>query len=253
MPLFKKTSVDSEQYTPSNVQAYEMIYGTDFVSPGGREIAKQFAQRLELRPGERVLDVGSGLGGCACMLAQEFETDVDGLDFSSSMVAEASARCREKGLSEKVRFFQQDCLELEAIEEYDAIMSRDVFLHIGDKERLFRNLFRALKPGGRMLFTDYGCRERPWPWTFARYVKARGYTLHTLYEYSTIIERSGFSEVLSEDITALFIDTLRKEMRGLKDLPWHQRATFRLAWTSKLRAARKGVHRWSLIQAVKPG
>jgi phosphoethanolamine N-methyltransferase len=253
MPLLKKPGVNSEQYTPSNVHAYELIYGSDFISPGGHRLAKQFAQKLNLRPDDKVLDVGSGLGGCACMMAQEFEANVDGLDLSSSMVVEAAARCKQKGLSEKVRFFQKDCLKLEDADLYDAVISRDVFLHIADKERLFSNLYRVLKPGGRMLFTDYGCGERPWPWSFARYVKARGYALHTLGEYSALIEQAGFVEVSAEDITPLFAQTLSEEMQRLKNLPWHKRAAFRLAWSSKLKAARKGVHRWSLLQAVKPG
>lgn len=252
MPLIK-ADAESEQYTAANVAAYETIYGRDFISPGGREMARHFAEKLNLSPAERVLDVGSGLGGCACMIAQEFQARVEGIDFSSGMVHEATVRCREKGLSDQVRFLQKDCLTMDETERYDAVISRDVFLHIADKTLLFKNLYRAMKPGGRLVFTDYCCREEPWPWSFKRYVKTRRYTLHTPEQYAELIRGAGFENVICEDITPLFIDTLRQEMDRLKQLPWPKRAAFKLAWKSKLKAAQKGVHRWGQFTAAKPG
>lgn len=252
MPLLEP-DVDSEQYTAANVAAYEVIYGRDFISPGGKKLASHFSGMLELQPGEKVLDVGSGLGGCAFTMAEEFQARVVGLDFSSEMVEEATNRCRMRGLQESVRFEREDCLRLQVAEEYDAVISRDVFLHIADKQHLFKNLYRALKPGGRILFTDYLCREKPWPWAFTHYVKTRNYTLHTLEDYATLLRDAEFSEVKSEDITQLFIDTLREEIGRAKSLPWHKRAAFKLGWNSKLRAANKGVHRWGVFQAKKPG
>lgn len=249
-----KEDIHKDQYSSASVAAYEAIYGADFVSPGGREMARRFVQRLGLTPGQTVLDVGSGLGGCAFLMAQEFEVNVVGVDAASSMVLEARQRCGQKGLAQLVDFREQDCLELTDSATYEAVVSRDVFLHIHRKEQLFERLYTALKPGGRLLFTDYCCREKPWPWGFAAYVEARGYCLHTLPEYVGLIQGAGFTQVEATDITDLFVETLNSELKRVgtsKELGWTSRTGLALAWRTKLKRARSGVHRWGLFEATK--
>ena len=148
---------DTEQYAPAEIRKYEAIYGRHFVSPGGEALARECIERLDLARGDRVLDVGSGLGGSAFLMARECGARVHGIDVSPEMVAMASARCREQGLESAVRFTLGDCTALAGSRAYQAIYSRDVFLHIEDKAGLFAVLHELLVPGGRLLFTDY-CR-----------------------------------------------------------------------------------------------
>ncbi|MGA8259193.1 MAG: methyltransferase domain-containing protein, partial [Arenicellales bacterium] len=191
--------LDSEQYTERSIRAYEEVYGRDFVSPGGERMARELIGRLGLEPGSRVLDAGCGLGGSAFLMAREYGARVDAMDLSQNMIDMARRRCEEHGLDGRVALEHGDCLALDRPERYDAIYSRDVFLHIHDKPRLFKVLLAALRPGGRLLFTDYCCGEKPWSDEFSRYVEDRAYSLHTLPEYEGLLRTAGFVDVASHD------------------------------------------------------
>jgi phosphoethanolamine N-methyltransferase len=187
--------LDSSQYLSSAILQYESVYGDDFVSPGGREMAVELIRRMALTPGSQVLDVGCGLGGSAFVMAAEFGLRVDGIDLSKNMLRLANAKLAANGLSDSVNLQWGDCLELERENVYDAVYSRDVFLHIQDKSRLFTTLENALQPGGKLLFTDYCCGPKPWDDDFGDYVKDRNYSLHTVDEYAGIISDAGFRQV----------------------------------------------------------
>ena len=152
--------LDSSQYLESSILQYESIYGEDFVSPGGRELAFEMIAGMALAPDSRVLDVGCGLGGSAFVMAGDFGLQVDAIDLSRNMLALAERKLAANGLADRVSLQWGDCLELDCSERYDAIYSRDVFLHIADKARLFTVLNAALKPGGQLLFTDYCCARK---------------------------------------------------------------------------------------------
>lgn len=245
--------LNDEQYSPQNVTNYERVYGANFISPGGKDRAREFLQLLNLEPGQKVLDVGCGVGGGPFLLAEEFRVFVKGVDRSQSMIALAKERCESMGLSELATFEAIDCLEMSDENTYDAVVSRDVFLHIHDKAALFQRLIEALKPGGKLMFTDYCCGPPPWPPGFAKYVERRNYRLHQIQEYAEVLSSAGFQDVESRNITELFVETLSAEIRNLSkaEIKWTTKAGLTMAWKAKLVAAKLGAHRWGLFQARK--
>ncbi len=247
--------LDSSQYQETSILQYESVYGEDFVSPGGRALALEMVARLALEPGARVLDVGCGLGGSAFVMAREFGLRVDAIDLSRNMLRLAQRKLDANGLSDLVELQWGDCLELECANHYDAAYSRDVFLHVADKARLFERLYRALRPAGKLLFTDYCCRAGSWSDDFSRYVDARGYTLHTPDDYAELMVAAGFEQVLAVDETARFVDILQTELVRIDSLPMEQAARNKLceSWRQKIQRARDGEQRWGLFTAVKPG
>ena len=245
--------LDSTQYSVDSIQLYEAVYGEDFVSPGGLAMATELLSGLELPRGSKVLDVGCGLGGSAFVMAHEFGLIVDGIDLSKNMLSMAEEKRQAHQLTASVRFEQGDCLQLDCPEHYDAIYSRDVFLHIHDKSRLFSVLYAALKPGGRLLFTDYCCGEKPWGEVFVEYVRDRAYCLHTLNEYADLIEKADFVEVRKTDMTSRFIEILRNDLKTIEalDLSAQIRSSLRQSWMGKLERAESNDHRWGLFTADK--
>ena len=163
--------LDSTQYSTSSILQYEAVYGEDFVSPGGYELVVEHIGHLDLAPGSRVLDVGCGLGGSAFVMARQFCLYVDGIDLSKNMLVMANAKLSAYGLSDRVNLELGDCLELQRPEYYYAVYSRDVFLHIDDKTRLFSVLRAALLSGWKLFFTDYCCGEKPLGKEFSAYVE----------------------------------------------------------------------------------
>ncbi len=253
LPGGTQQALDSSQYTLSSIQQYEAVYGEDFISPGGKPMAVELIQKMDLKPGARVLDVGCGLGGSAFVMARDFGLIVDGVDLSKNMLALANQKLEKYGLPESVALEHGDCLELNRPQRYDVVYSRDVFLHIENKAKLFSVLKECLRSGGRLLFTDYCCGPDPWHGDFTAYVQERGYTLHTLTEYADLLSVARFEHVECIDLTTRFIAILEADLEKIAELPLEEssRAKLEQNWRGKLVHAQTGDHRWGLFTAVK--
>lgn len=245
--------LDSSQYTRKEIEKYEAVYGRDFVSPGGLASARQFCAQLDLQPGMWVLDVGCGMGGSAFHMVQQHGVYVDGIDLSANMLAFARERRAELGLTSAVNLLHGDILDFQPSIQYDRIHSRDVFLHIHDKVRLFARLHAVLAAGGKLLFTDYCCGEGEKSADFAGYVQQRDYALCTVAEYRALLQQAGFRSVMAEDCTAQFIDILTHELAHLATamLDEASRAELVQSWQRKRARAVAGEQCWGLFQAER--
>ena len=86
--------------------------GEDQLHVRGAEATVELAELAALREGERVLDVGAGLGGPARFLAERFGVDVTGVDVTAAFVERAKALARDAGLADRVRFVRADATSL---------------------------------------------------------------------------------------------------------------------------------------------
>ncbi|KAK6466352.1 phosphoethanolamine N-methyltransferase 3 isoform X2 [Huso huso] len=171
--------LDSQQYSCRGILRYEKIFGRGFISTGGARTTEEFVDMLALLPGQRVLDVGCGIGGGDFYMARKFGASVLGIDLSSNMVEIAMERSVEENLP-SVQFEVGDATRRLFPEcSFDVVYSRDTILHIADKLALFKQFYSWLKPGGKLLISDYCCGEKPWTPAFQDYVKQRGYILYT--------------------------------------------------------------------------
>jgi arsenite methyltransferase len=138
-------------------------YGSDVVAmllgdsyhPGGLALTRRLAARLDLRPGQRVLDVASGRGSTALLLAREYDVDVTGVDLSDANVALAAGAAQAAGLTDRVRFEVGDAERLPAADAtFDAVVCECAFCTFPDKPTAATQLARVLRPGGRLGVTD---------------------------------------------------------------------------------------------------
>jgi SAM-dependent methyltransferase len=109
---------------------------------------------LNLKTGERVLDVGSGPGHQALEMSPMVGPSgkIDGVDISESMLQIARARC--DGVS-NIEFHQGDAVNLPfQAGSFDAVMSSMVFEYLPDVPAALREVHRVLKPGGRVVIHD---------------------------------------------------------------------------------------------------
>jgi len=241
--------LDSSQYTRESILKYEKIYGHGYISTGGLDSTQDIVKMLNLQPNMEVLDVGSGIGGSAFHMAQEYGVHVHGLDLSHNMLAIAHERLQELNIDSRITFEFGDILEHTTDSVYDVVYSRDAFLHIPQKAQLFQTLKRTLKPGGSMFFTDYCWGEGTHSAEFLEYVAQRKYDLHTVKGYGKLIAEAGFVEVQAMDKTALFGDYLELELAKLPNddsLP-----EIRKSWQDKLTRNRAGEQGWGWFMARK--
>ena len=155
-----------------------------------------------LRPGETVVDLGSGAGFDVFLAARQVgpEGRVIGVDMTDAMLAQARENAR-KGAFENVEF-RKGTIEALPIEDatVDAILSNCVINLSPEKERVFAEAFRVLKPGGRLMISDI-VLERPLPEEILRSVDAylgcvAGGSLRSVYLET--VEKAGFREVRIE-------------------------------------------------------
>jgi 2-polyprenyl-3-methyl-5-hydroxy-6-metoxy-1,4-benzoquinol methylase len=111
---------------------------------------------LELREGERVLEIACGNGQMARRMAQLGATVV-ATDFSQRFVELAAARTREAGLADRVTFQQVDATDEAALlalgeGRYDAVVCNMALMDMTEVEPLFRAIVQLLAPGGRFVF-----------------------------------------------------------------------------------------------------
>ncbi len=109
-----------------------------------------------LAPGERVLDLGSGAGTDSLVAAQMVGPtgSVTGIDMTPEMLAKARASAAELG-AENVEFVEAEAERLPfADESFDVVISNGVIDLIPDKDAVFAELRRVLRPGGRIQVAD---------------------------------------------------------------------------------------------------
>ena len=109
----------------------------------------RLAQQLDLKPGQRILEIGCGWGGFAEIAAAEFGCTVIGLTLSTEQAAFARQRMARTGLSEQVEIRIQDYRDVEGT--FDHVVSIEMFEAVGEKfwPTYLDTLTRRLKPGGR--------------------------------------------------------------------------------------------------------
>ncbi len=137
-------------------------YGSDLASlvlgpsfhPGGRELTRRLARMACLRPGERVLDVASGAGGSALLLAEEFDVVVHGVDLSPSLVAKANESAIATGRPDHPTFEVGDAEHLAERGRFDTVFCECAMCTFPDKETAARGFVRALRTGGRVCLAD---------------------------------------------------------------------------------------------------
>ncbi len=105
--------------------------------------------RLEIRPGDHILEIGCGWGGFARYAAQAADVRVTGITLSTEQLAFARERTAEAGLDERVDFRLQDYRDVQG--QFDAVASIEMYEAVGEDywPSYFRAIQRALKPGGR--------------------------------------------------------------------------------------------------------
>ncbi|MCK5620852.1 MAG: methyltransferase domain-containing protein [Alphaproteobacteria bacterium] len=187
------------EYTDEFVSFLELIWGEGYLSPGGPDEVGRILDGLDLT-GLHVLDIGCGTGGIALSLAADYgAAKVIGVDVEDPVLATANRRAAAKGLADRVEFVKVTAGPLPFGDgEFDLVFSKDSMIHIPDKETLFADVFRLLKPGGWFAASDWLSSHdgEPTP-VMKRYMEAEGlsFGLGSPERYREALAAAGFAEI----------------------------------------------------------
>jgi SAM-dependent methyltransferase len=164
MQALEGAGVDTVRLTRADLHAVDEFH------MGWHAATEALGRALRLAPGTAVLDVGAGLGGPARHFAEAHGCDVTGLDLTPDFVAAATGLTRRTGLADRVRFVEGSALAMPFADgRFDAASLIHVGMNIADKSRLFAEIRRVLRPGGRLAIYDLmrtgpGEITMPMPW-----------------------------------------------------------------------------------------
>jgi cyclopropane-fatty-acyl-phospholipid synthase len=183
---------------------------SDSLEQAQEQKKRHLAAKLLLKPGQHILDIGSGWGGLALYLARTAAVDVTGITLSTEQLAYARQRSELEGLTDRVRFKLLDYRLEDG--KYDRIVSVGMFEHVGIRH--YREYFESV----RDLLTDDGVAlihtiggadgpSAPHPWIY-KYIFPGGYT-PALSEVVPVIERAGLYITDIEVLRLHYAETLR--------------------------------------------
>lgn len=144
----------STVYREVRLETYGEDYGqTSWVTT---EESREIPRLLGLTANSRVLEVGCGSGGYALQVAEGVGCQLVGVDINAPGVRNANQLAQIRGLAPRVRFEECDASKQLSFEDasFDAVFSNDVLCHLPGRANVLQEMFRVLKPGGRMLFSD---------------------------------------------------------------------------------------------------
>jgi ubiquinone/menaquinone biosynthesis C-methylase UbiE len=146
------------------------LAGIDEFHVGGRQATLNLAAQLAPEQGLKLLDIGSGLGGASRCLATEFGCRVTGIDLSADYCRVAGLLAARLDLGTQVCYRQADALNLPfAAGTFDLLWTQHASMNIAAKARLYQEMWRVLKPGGKLAIYDVlagagGPVHFPVPW-----------------------------------------------------------------------------------------
>lgn len=159
----EKANIDLVSVTADDLHSLDMLH------MGGLSATDELAALAGVREGQRVLDVGCGVGGPARRLAGRFGAKVTGIELSRRLFETAVALTELVKMTDRVQIEQASALALPFEDRsFDIVTMQHVAMQITEKDELFGELTRTVEPGGRLalheIFSGAGELHYPLAW-----------------------------------------------------------------------------------------
>jgi phosphoethanolamine N-methyltransferase len=210
------TSKQTQEYDDALVALLELVWGEGYMSPGGPEEIRAIVEGVALG-GKEVLDLGCGTGGITRFLAATYRpARVVGIDVDAGLIARAGKAAGELG---NVAFQTVAPGPLPFADgSFDVVFSKDAMVHIADKEALFVDVFRILRPGGCVAASDWmSSSDGPFSPDMAYYLEAEGlgFGMASPSRYRAAMEGAGFRDIRMTDRNEWYRPLARREHAAL--------------------------------------
>ena len=177
----------------------------------GRSATMELAKEVGLNESMRILDIGCGIGGSARTLFSNFRCNVTGIDLCEEFCRAADLINERLGYSSNIEIQQGDALNVPFDNSsFDTIFIQHVLMNIENKERLISEIFRLLRPKGRLALNTI-CAGSVNPIHFP-VIWANNPSISFLRspnELRQVLVTSGFKELLWRDDTKKVLEEIQ--------------------------------------------
>jgi phosphoethanolamine N-methyltransferase len=259
-------TADAEpEYDDTAIRFLEALWGEGYLSPGGPDEVDRVVEGLSLN-GKTVLDIGCGSGGITLHLVERHgAAHATGFDVEQPVIEAARQRAAVRGFANRASFVQSPPGPLPFTDRsFDVVFSKDALLHVPDKDALFAEIFRVLKPGGVFAASNWmiGHDGEPSP-EMKAYVAAEGlsFAMASPARYAQAMRSAGFADITVRDRNPWYREVARGELARLKG-PLYARAAAAVGaayvdkniktWEAMQKVLDSGEHRPTHLRGWKP-
>ncbi|MDC0056580.1 methyltransferase domain-containing protein [Alphaproteobacteria bacterium] len=211
---------DEGHYGPKQLNLLKTVWGEGFLSPGGTDEIDAVLNGVDVS-GKSILDIGCGCGGAAIHFIKNHNSkSVLGIDTELLVIK----RAQELALKNEVnKFVEFRCVKPGPLdipnESVDLVFSKEVFLHIHNKDYLIKDIYRVLKPGGLVAASDWmRIDDHPPSLQMKEYIKAEGLDMYmcSLNHYEKLLKNAGFFNITIKDRNAWYLSKAKKEVLAIE-------------------------------------
>ena len=243
------THPQDAEYDDTAIRFLEAMWGEGYLSPGGPDEVDRVVAGIDLSA-RSVLDIGCGSGGIALHLARAHGAGhVTGYDVELPVIEHARRLADAAGLGDRTTFVQAPPGPLPfADAAFDVVFSKDALLHVPDKDAVFAEIFRVLRPGGMFAASNWMIGHDGEPSADMKaYIEAEGlsFTMASPARYAAAMRGAGFVDVVTVDRNPWYREVARGELERLKG-PLYDKvaAAVGAAYVDK------NIRTWSAMQKV---
>ena len=210
LAALKAAGKDLDHLTPDDLAPVDEFHGAQ------RPATIRLAELVGFTGSERVLDVGSGLGGPSRYLAWHYGCRVSGVDLTAEFVQVAEMLTRLAGLTDKADYRQGNALDLPFEDmSFDLVWSQNAAMNIADRGRLCAEMRRVLKPRGKLALQEVAAGPGGTPHYPVQWAREPGISF-LLSQAATrgILAAVGFRVVTWQDTTQPALESAAARTRN---------------------------------------
>ena len=207
------------EYDEGMLALLQIIWGDGFLSPGGADELARLLEGSDIS-GCAVLDIGCGLGALdELLITRHRARSVVGIDIDPALLLLMQGRIERGGLADRIRAQRVDGGPLPFPgTSFDVVFSKDSIVQIPDKPKIFGEVLRVLRPGGRFIASDWlrggtGAYSAEMMEFFR--LEGIAYNMATLEESAAALRAAGFVDVGIRDRHGWYLTLAQRELAAM--------------------------------------